>query len=112
MACCDFFLFSPWQAIVWAVRASIRIYSTYLRVRPVTKELLLCDPYALKGVRKLIDACAFRIYGHWVKKGEQQNRAALFENVPKAIQMALLNTEGEEATSSAVEDPLYQRDAF
>ncbi|ETE66459.1 Phosphorylase b kinase gamma catalytic chain, testis/liver isoform, partial [Ophiophagus hannah] len=99
--------FHKFRVIVWTVRASIRIYSSYRRVRPVTKELLLCDPYALKGVRKLIDACAFRIYGHWVKKGEQQNRAALFENVPKAIQLVLLNTEGEEASSSAMEDPLY-----
>ncbi|XP_034275666.2 phosphorylase b kinase gamma catalytic chain, liver/testis isoform isoform X2 [Pantherophis guttatus] len=104
--------FHKFRVIVWAVRASIRIYSSYRRVRPVTKEQLLCDPYALKGVRKLIDACAFRIYGHWVKKGEQQNRAALFENVPKAIQVALMNTEGEEAPSSAVEDPLFQKDVL
>ena len=93
------------QVIAWTVRASIRIFFNYRRVRPVTKELLLCEPYALKGVRKLIDACAFRIYGHWVKKGEQQNRAALFENVPKAIQLVLLSTEGEEGPYSAVEDP-------
>ncbi|XP_033026700.1 phosphorylase b kinase gamma catalytic chain, liver/testis isoform [Lacerta agilis] len=101
-------LFNPHHAfrvLAWTVRASIRIVSNYRRVRPVTKEMLLCDPYALKGVRKLIDACAFRIYGHWVKKGEQQNRAALFENVPKAIQLVLLSTEGEEAPASAVDDP-------
>ncbi|KAG8140640.1 hypothetical protein E2320_003349 [Naja naja] len=99
--------FHKFRVIAWTVRASIRIYSSYRRVRPVTKELLLCDPYSFKGVRKLIDACAFRIYGHWVKKGEQQNRAALFENVPKAIQLVLLNTEGEEASSSVMEDTLY-----
>lgn len=32
---------------------------------------------------KVIDGCAFRVYGHWVKKGEGQNRAALFENMPR-----------------------------
>ena len=32
---------------------------------------------------QVIDACAFRVYGHWVKKAEGQNRAMLFENVPK-----------------------------
>lgn len=32
---------------------------------------------------QVIDGCAFRVYGHWVKKGEGQNRAALFENTPK-----------------------------
>ena len=34
-------------------------------------------------VRKIIDAGAFRIYGHWVKRGENQDRAALFEITPK-----------------------------
>lgn len=33
--------------------------------------------------QQVIDACAFRVYGHWVKKGEGQNRAALFENQAK-----------------------------
>lgn len=32
---------------------------------------------------KVIDACAFRVYAHWVKKGDGQNRAELFENHPK-----------------------------
>ena len=32
---------------------------------------------------QVIDACAFRVYGHWVKKAEGQNRAMLFENLPK-----------------------------
>lgn len=32
---------------------------------------------------QVIDGCAFRVYGHWVKKGEEQNRAALFENSEK-----------------------------
>lgn len=32
---------------------------------------------------QVVDGCAFRVYGHWVKKGEGQNRAALFENMPK-----------------------------
>lgn len=34
-------------------------------------------------VFQIIDAYAFRLYGHWVKRGEEQNRAALFENRPK-----------------------------
>ncbi|XP_071790096.1 phosphorylase b kinase gamma catalytic chain, skeletal muscle/heart isoform-like [Asterias amurensis] len=41
------------------------------------------NPYSVRTIRKTIDGCAFGIYGHWVKKGEGQNRAALFENVPK-----------------------------
>ncbi|KAJ4436015.1 hypothetical protein ANN_18639 [Periplaneta americana] len=35
------------------------------------------------ATNRVIDGCAFRVYGHWVKKGEGQNRAALFENTPK-----------------------------
>lgn len=31
----------------------------------------------------MVDGCAFRIYHHWVKHGDVQNRAALFENRPK-----------------------------
>ena len=38
------------------------------------------DPYSIKRLRKQIDNCAFNIYGHWVKKAGDQNRAVLFEN--------------------------------
>ncbi|KPP73185.1 phosphorylase b kinase gamma catalytic chain, skeletal muscle/heart-like, partial [Scleropages formosus] len=79
------------------VLASMRIYCNYRRAKPVTKEVIRSDPYAVKPIRKLIDACAFKIYGHWVKKGQTQNRAALFENSPKAI---LLSIAAEEAPLS------------
>jgi len=50
------------------------------------------NPYAVKLIRKEIDLGAFRIYGHWVKKGENQNRAALFENnMKRDIKMNVLN---------------------
>ncbi|XP_043910147.1 phosphorylase b kinase gamma catalytic chain, skeletal muscle/heart isoform [Protopterus annectens] len=86
-------VFSPYRkfkVICVTVLAAVRIYYYYRRVKPVTREIIIRDPYALKPIRKLIDACAFRIYGHWVKKGEQQNRAALFENTPKAILLSLV----------------------
>lgn len=92
--------FSPYRkfrVLALTVLASIRIYHSYRGARPLTKEVLVRDPYSLKGVRKLIDACAFRIYGHWVKKGESQNRAALFENSPKAVLLSL----GSEEQASA-----------
>ncbi|XP_005987587.1 phosphorylase b kinase gamma catalytic chain, skeletal muscle/heart isoform [Latimeria chalumnae] len=84
--------FSPYRkfkVICWTVLASVRIYYQYRQLKPITKEIITRDPYALKPLRKLIDGCAFRTYGHWVKKGLQQNRAALFENTPKAILLAL-----------------------
>lgn len=75
--------------LIVSVLACIRIYSRYRRVRPLTREVLARDPYSVRGVRKLIDGCAFRIYGHWVKKGEQQNRAALFQNTAKIMLLGL-----------------------
>jgi len=84
--------FSPrgkFKVIALTVLASVRIYYQYRRVKPVSREIIIRDPYALRPLRRLIDAYAFRIYGHWVKKGQQQNRAALFENTPKAVLLSL-----------------------
>ncbi|KAL3311577.1 Phosphorylase b kinase gamma catalytic chain, liver/testis isoform [Cichlidogyrus casuarinus] len=38
------------------------------------------DPYSHKKLRKIIDSLSFDVYSQWVKKAEDQNRAALFEN--------------------------------
>ncbi|XP_056139864.1 phosphorylase kinase, gamma 1a (muscle) [Lampris incognitus] len=94
--------FSPYRrfkVICMTVLATMRIYCNYRRAKPVTKEVIKSDPYAVKPIRKLIDACAFKIYGHWVKKGQTQNRAALFENTPKAILISL--------AAEAEESPLH-----
>ncbi|KAM8961369.1 phosphorylase b kinase gamma catalytic chain, liver/testis isoform [Pelodytes ibericus] len=77
------------RVAAWAALACVRILVRWRRARPVTSQLLTHDPYGVKGVRRLIDACAFRIYGHWVKKGERQNRAALFQHQPKALLLTL-----------------------
>ncbi|XP_026333090.1 phosphorylase b kinase gamma catalytic chain, liver/testis isoform isoform X2 [Hyposmocoma kahamanoa] len=67
-----------------AVRAAVRLRRLpQTATRAIPLYLALQDPYALRALRKVIDGCAFRVYGHWVKKGEGQNRAALFENTPK-----------------------------
>ncbi|XP_078404897.1 phosphorylase b kinase gamma catalytic chain, skeletal muscle/heart isoform-like [Cetorhinus maximus] len=81
--------FRKFKTIIWTVLASVRIYYNYRKAKPLTKEVLVRDPYAIKGIRKVIDGCAFKVYGHWVKKGLQQNRAALFENSPKAFLFSL-----------------------
>ncbi|XP_060704464.1 phosphorylase b kinase gamma catalytic chain, skeletal muscle/heart isoform-like isoform X2 [Hemiscyllium ocellatum] len=83
--------FRKFKTIIWTVLASVRIYYKYRRAKPLTKQVLIRDPYAIKGIRKVIDGCAFKVYGHWVKKGLQQNRAALFENSPKAFLFSLGN---------------------
>ncbi len=65
------------------VLATNRIQNLHRNPPPISIEHVRRDPYSIKTYRKIIDAGAFRIYGHWVKKGENQNRAALFENLPR-----------------------------
>ncbi|CAG4934185.1 unnamed protein product [Colias eurytheme] len=79
----------------WSARARLRVALCAVRAAVRLRRLphaaatalplhdALQDPYTLRVLRKVIDGCAFRVYGHWVKKGEGQNRAALFENTPK-----------------------------
>ncbi|XP_047635997.1 phosphorylase b kinase gamma catalytic chain, liver/testis isoform isoform X1 [Phacochoerus africanus] len=87
------------RVAVWTVLAAGRVALSAHRVRPLTKSALLRDPYALRPVRRLIDSCAFRLYGHWVKKGEQQNRAALFQHRPPGpFPMMAPEEEGDSAT--------------
>ncbi|KAK3908675.1 Phosphorylase b kinase gamma catalytic chain, skeletal muscle/heart isoform [Frankliniella fusca] len=71
------------QFAILVVRAAIRIKRLRFTPEPLSVGVARVDPYRIKILRKVIDGCAFRVYGHWVKKGEGQNRAALFENTPK-----------------------------
>ena len=63
-----------------------KLYYTYHeRHVPMTYNAVIKEPYDFKGVRKLVDSCAFTMYGHWVKRttDQVQNRAALFATTPK-----------------------------
>lgn len=68
---------------ILCVRSVIRIQRLRYTPEPVSLAVTRVDPYKVKALRKVIDNCAFRVYGHWVKKGEGQDRAALFQNCPK-----------------------------
>lgn len=68
---------------ILVVRACVRIKRLKYTPEPLNVSDAMMDPYRVKVLRKVIDGCAFRVYGHWVKKGEGQNRAALFENTPR-----------------------------
>jgi len=68
---------------ILCVRAMVRLTRLALIPKPISVASGIEDPYKIKILRKVIDGCAFRVYGHWVKKGEGQNRAALFEMSPK-----------------------------
>nr|CAH7723434.1 unnamed protein product [Callosobruchus chinensis] len=71
------------QWAILVVRAMVRIQRMRFTPEPLSLVTARTDPYRLKLLRKIVDGCAFRVYGHWVKKGEGQNRAALFENSQK-----------------------------
>ncbi len=77
------FVSMSFQAAMIVVLGTIRIRRLHLHPPPIHIDSCKKDPYGVRGFRKIIDAGAFRIYGHWVKRGENQNRAALFENTPK-----------------------------
>uniref|UniRef100_A0A2P2IDH6 phosphorylase kinase n=1 Tax=Hirondellea gigas TaxID=1518452 RepID=A0A2P2IDH6_9CRUS len=71
------------QFTILVVRAMVRIQRLRFTPEPLSLATARVDPYRLKALRKVLDQCAFRVYGHWVKKGEGQDRAALFQNYPK-----------------------------
>uniref|UniRef100_A0A1A9VB09 phosphorylase kinase n=1 Tax=Glossina austeni TaxID=7395 RepID=A0A1A9VB09_GLOAU len=77
------------QFVILVVRAVVRIKRLRYTAEPLHVDEAIRDPYRIKVLRKVIDGCAFRVYGHWVKKGEGQNRAALFENTPRTELHAL-----------------------
>ncbi|XP_059382401.1 phosphorylase b kinase gamma catalytic chain, skeletal muscle/heart isoform-like [Carassius carassius] len=72
--------YRTFKVICMAILATMCIYCNYRHAKLVTEEVIRNDPYAIKPLRKMIDACAFKIYSPWVKEGQTQNRAALFEN--------------------------------
>ena len=61
----------------------VRLQKLKLTPQPLSLRVASQQPYAVKEMRKVIDAAAFRVYAHWVKRGEGQNRAAMFELKPK-----------------------------
>ncbi|XP_017780580.1 PREDICTED: phosphorylase b kinase gamma catalytic chain, skeletal muscle/heart isoform isoform X2 [Nicrophorus vespilloides] len=71
------------QRAILVVRCMVRLSRLRFTPEPLSLTVAKVDPYRIRVLRKMIDGCAFRVYGHWVKKGEGQNRAALFENQHK-----------------------------
>ncbi|KAL5016502.1 hypothetical protein ScPMuIL_006091 [Solemya velum] len=71
------------RAGIICVRFYHRLKHFYFNPPPISIEVVRENPYGIKNFRKLIDGCAFRMYGHWVKKADNQNRAALFEHLPR-----------------------------
>ncbi|CAG0888469.1 unnamed protein product [Darwinula stevensoni] len=68
---------------ILCVRSMVRLKRLRYTPEPISISMARNDPYKLRTIRKVTDAIAFRVYGHWVKRGDTQNRAALFENHAK-----------------------------
>ncbi len=86
-----------------AVRFLVRFRRLRFTPEPLSLQRTRVNPYSMRMFRKVIDAnafqvatgakimgnvryhCLFRfqIYSHWVKRGEGQNRAALFQHYEK-----------------------------
>ncbi|XP_026051859.1 phosphorylase b kinase gamma catalytic chain, skeletal muscle/heart isoform-like [Carassius auratus] len=58
------------KVICMAILATMCIYCSFRHAKPVTEEVIRSDPYAIKPLRKMIDACAFKIYSPWLKEGQ------------------------------------------
>ncbi|KAJ8312282.1 hypothetical protein KUTeg_009655 [Tegillarca granosa] len=71
------------RAAIFCVRFFHRLRHFYYNPPPISMDVIHENPYSVKTFRKMIDGCAFRMYGHWVKKADNQNRAALFEHMPR-----------------------------
>lgn len=71
------------KRLINCVRFIIRLTRLKSTPQPISLRTVHLDPYRVRTLRKQIDGAAFRIYGHWVKKNDGQNRAAMFEHSPK-----------------------------
>jgi phosphorylase kinase gamma subunit len=78
-----FFPRKTFRVYILAAMTILRLKTLHNKPQPIKAKELIENPYRFRVFRKTIDTAAFTIYGHWVKRGEQQNRAALFENEPK-----------------------------
>uniref|UniRef100_H2YBY7 phosphorylase kinase n=1 Tax=Ciona savignyi TaxID=51511 RepID=H2YBY7_CIOSA len=77
------------RVAVYTIVAYRRIMAQMHQHRPLKLAVAARDPYSVKALRRIIDASAFRVYGHWIKKAANQNRATLFENSSRADQRKL-----------------------
>ncbi|KRT83894.1 phosphotransferase, partial [Oryctes borbonicus] len=61
--------FNARQKFKWAilvVRCMVRLQRLRFTPEPLSVTIARSDPYRIKILRKVIDGCAFRVYGHWV----------------------------------------------
>lgn len=57
------------------------IFFLHLKAMPLSVDNAIATPYTTRQLREVIDATAFRVYGHWVKRNTSQDRTALFQHI-------------------------------
>ncbi|CAF0889095.1 unnamed protein product [Adineta steineri] len=67
--------------LIWSIH---RLRTLHYTPQPIRREELLESPYRFKSYRKMVDSAALLLYGHWIKKDEDQNRAILFQTEEKS----------------------------
>ena len=72
-----------WRLAHHAIRFIVRLRRLKDTPEPLCLHTAATNPYKMRMVRKVLDAAAFNVYSHWIKRAEGQNRAAMFELVPK-----------------------------
>ncbi len=92
----------PYQGLAMGVLFCISINKSRKKPKLLTLDDIGSSPYENRFIRKLMDSCAFNMYSHWVKRGEEQNRAALFETKPK---LKLSSKFSRESSPSKFESP-------
>jgi len=71
------------RTCITCVRFLVRFRRLRFTPEPLSMGASRVNPYSMRPFRKVIDGTAFHLYSHWVKRGEGQNRAALFQHVTK-----------------------------
>ena len=68
---------------ICCVRFLVRL--SHVHTTPVLLSLseTRINPYNMRSYRKAIERHSFNLYSHWIKKGQGQDRAAVFQHSPK-----------------------------
>ena len=76
-----------WRAILKAIQFLVKIRRLKETPNVVCMKTLQENPYSQRRVRQILDNAAFYVYGHWIKRADGQNRAAMFEHHPKTCSL-------------------------
>ena len=71
------------KTAIFCVRFLVRLSHVHTTPVLLSLEETRINPYNMRSYRKAIERHSFTLYSHWVKKGQGQDRAAMFQHSPK-----------------------------